>query len=896
MHGSMSRCLRTVVAGALALIACSQAAAATPAAWTVDDLILVEKASDWAVSPDGRHAAWSQSRVEKIDDEEKRVADIWLVEIAGGEPRQMTRAAASVGALAFSPDGRHLAFLSSRPFPPDRQPSEDEAMPQIWAIAVDGGEAFPVSALDRPVLQYGWLDDERLVAVAEESADAWESGRKEASDPTRIVDDAERTPPIRLFAVDLEGEVERLSTDRDWIDQLAVSPDGRRAVVTAQQSLSYAFDSRVPPKTFLIDLSTGEREELLADSSLLVVSPRWALDGSGFYFIDLRSNHPLYRTATVSELHFFDLEQGRAHALDLAWPAGLGGDYAVVEGGVIALLADGVRYRPARFDRASGERQDLEGTHVRNVEDWTVARDGRTMVYCSSSATGPPQCWSARLEGAKIVAERQITKLNPSYAEKPTGRVEVIRWRGARGDEVEGLLHFPLDGKDGERRPLVVDIHGGPASADRDRWDQSWSGPNILWRQRGAFVLQVNYHGSSGYGLEWVESIVGHYYDHPVADIEAGVDHLIDSGRVDPERLAVSGWSNGGILAADLITRTSRYDAAIVGAADVEWISDWANVDFGASFNNYYFGGPPWEATDAYIEASPFFRLGEVETPTLIHTGTEDRNVPPHQSWSLFRAMQQIGKAPARLALYPGEPHGLQRIAHQRRKLEEDLAWFDHYVFETRERLIEYPVVPEDSRLGALFVRQRAAADAQGRFGVVEDGVLIPETVLHQGLQLGRFEVTRAQYAAFSGVRVPALEANLPQVASAGEAQAYARWLSEKTGRGWRLPSLEESEKLKVETQGNVLDHWVGYTANPDDARRLAERLQQLEGPAPLLLPVGSFQPSGGVFDLDGNVAEWAIDAGGEARAVGPSAERSTDARQRGGVDPAYTGFRLITE
>ena len=109
----------------------------------------------------------------------------------------------------------------------------------------------------------------------------------------------------------------------------------------------------------------------------------------------------------------------------------------------------------------------------------------------------------------------------------------------------------------------------------------------------------------------------------------------------------------------------------------MEWISDWANVDFGASFDNYYFGASPLEDPELYIRKSPFFRLGEVTTPTIIYTGTEDRNVPPHQSWSLFRALQQLEKAPARLVLFPGEPHGLRKIAHQRRKVEEDMAWFN---------------------------------------------------------------------------------------------------------------------------------------------------------------------------------------------------------------------------
>ena len=344
---------------------------------------------------------------------------------------------------------------------------------------------------------------------------------------------------------------------------------------------------------------------------------------------------------------------------------GVGGDYAPIEGGVLVLLADGARYRPARIDRqgTGWRRTDLVGEHVSNLDELVASADGSWIAYEYSTSNVPEQWYGAALDGAQVEQVQKLTRLNPSFAAKTTGRTDVIRWEGALGEEVEGLLHFPLDWEEGRRYPLILDIHGGPTGVDRDTWDSDWHDPNILWRQRGAFVLQVNYHGSSNYGLDWVESIgEGKYYDLEVPDIEAGVDEVIRRGFVDPDRLASSGWSNGGILTAALITESRRYRAAIVGAADVEWFSDWANVDFGAAFDNYYFGGTPWEKPEVYLEKSPFFRLHEVTTPTLVHTGTADRNVPPHQSWSLFRVLQQVGKAPTKLLLYPGEPHSLQKV------------------------------------------------------------------------------------------------------------------------------------------------------------------------------------------------------------------------------------------
>ncbi len=701
-----------VLAVATLLLAATTPAAVTdPRAWTVDDLLLAESASSWALAPDGKLAVWVRTSVEKVDGEEKRVSNLWLTRLADGASWAMTRGNDMVAAPALSPDGTHIAFLSTRKLAGAKD--DELGKTQLWAIPVAGGEAFPVTRFDRDVAHFGWTGPATMVVAAQESPSEWERERKQRKDDATVVDDAENEPPVRLFRVKLEGGApERLTTNRDRIDALAVAPDGKLAVVTAQQSLSWEYDQRVPPQTFIVDLATGERKRLFADGTLLPQAVRWAWDGKGFYFVNPYSSHPRYRTATIAELYFFDLAALKTERVDLGWPRGLAHAYAPTPDGVIALLADGVRFRPARLTRtAKGwTRTDLTGVHVRATQGFELGRDGTTLVYLRSTATEPPQWYGARLDGARIVDEKKLTDLNRGWHGKPTGRVEVVRWKGARGDEVEGLLHYPLDWHEGERRPLVLAIHGGPAGADHDAWEESWAYPILLWRQRGAFVLQVNYHGSSDYGLEWVESIAGHYYELEVPDIETGVDEVVRRGLADPERLASAGWSNGAILTAALITTTTRYKAASIGAADVEWFSDWANVDFGASFDNYYFGGAPWEVPQVYMEKSPFFKLTGVTTPTIVYTGTEDRNVPPHESWSLFRALQQIGKAPVRFLTFPGEPHSLRTIAHQRRKVEEDLAWFDRYLFGK-------PAPGDERREGRLAADGAPAAGEGGPRG-----------------------------------------------------------------------------------------------------------------------------------------------------------------------------------
>jgi dipeptidyl aminopeptidase/acylaminoacyl peptidase len=204
-----------------------------------------------------------------------------------------------------------------------------------------------------------------------------------------------------------------------------------------------------------------------------------------------------------------------------------------------------------------------------------------------------------------------------------------------------------------------------------------------LFTQRGAFVLRPNYHGGNNYGLKWAESICcGKYYDLETPDINAGVDYLIAQGKVDPDRVATMGWSNGSILSTSLLVNyPERYKVASLGAGDIEWISDWGNVDFGQSFDAYYFGKSPLEDPELYIKKSPLFKLDKVKAPVLIFHGSADRNVPPAQSWTYFRALQYYDK-PVKFVVFPGEPHGPRKLTHQMRKVEEEIAWFDKYFFK----------------------------------------------------------------------------------------------------------------------------------------------------------------------------------------------------------------------
>ena len=868
--------------------------------WTVEDILLSESASQFRISPDGRWAVWVKSQMDKERGEQ--ASDLWLSSLTEKKELQLTRGTVTHASPRWSPDGHLISFLSTRPLP---KPKEELARSQLWLMNPWGGEPWHLTEFERGIRAYAWKDKDTIVLAAPEDPTHDERTRKEKKDTSQVVEDAPHEPPVRLFLLSVKDKkAKRLTHNADWIDLLEVSPDGQWGVTRHQRSLSYEFDQRIPPVTFLVNLATGEQKPLFTDGKIIPTVVEWARDSQGFYVVSVYSRHPRYRMATISLLYYYELSSSRLTPVNLGWERGLafsGGIQATADG-VLALLADGVRFKPARY-RQSGDtwtRAWVEGEHAGNLFSWMPGEDGRTLIYNHSTASKPTQWYRGRLDGGRIEDVAQLTELNPSFKDKPLYKTEVVRWKGARQEEVEGILYYPLNYEEGKRYPLVLEIHGGPVAADLDAWGTGWGAPKLLLTQKGAFVLEVNYHGSANYGLDWVESIgEGNYYDLEIPDIEASVDSLIGRGLADPAKLATMGWSNGSILSIELVTRNPRYQAASVGAGDVEWISDWANVDFGAAFDNYYFGASPLEDPELYIRKSPLFRMKNVKTPTLIFFGTEDRNVPPGQGWSHYRALQQLGQTEVRFILFPGEAHGLRKLPHQRRKVEEELAWFDRHLFGSYKAPNE--AFKEGSPLDVAL--KRAGIQKVGiRYGVLRAGKLIPEVVKHKGLELGRFEVTRAQFAAFDRTyHVEPGTENFPANGiSIQQAQAYCAWLSQLTGHIYRLATEDEVKALYESARGNenTLDYWAGYALNPDDADRLTLKAAELAGPAPLLREVGQFQGSGEddlVFDLGGNAAEWVIGADGKAKLMGGSADRPADpkAQPREAAD-TYRGFRIV--
>jgi dipeptidyl aminopeptidase/acylaminoacyl peptidase len=894
-------------------------AAAPPLAslsrWTVEDVVNQESASSWAFSPDGKTALWARSAPDKEKNE--HVSHLFRTDLDTLRQVQLTRGPDSASSPRWSPDGKLAAFLSSRPAPKGkslrapRRDEEDEekdsaSNAQIWLIDPFGGEPWQLTSGKRAVQMMAWVADDALIFAAQEDANRRELTLKDEKDDAQVVEDDANEPPVRLFKVEVEGKkVTRLTTNRDRIEALHVSPNGKWALAQHARSLRYTYDNKSRPVWMLHDLEKGTSRRALDEPGLNVAHIAWSPDSKGYYAAYRHSSKPRLDQAGVPILAYEPVTGG-VKKLDLPWPAGLAEPptslTALPDGSVVTLLGAGIRHVPARIAWKDGKAEvtRLKGEHVRTMFALHLSADGKRAVYQASTASTPPTWNVATLEEDRLTGPREMASLNAHLARLPKARTEAARWKGANGDEVEGMLYYPHGYQAGRRYPLVVQIHGGPASADLDAWDEHWAYPANLLCQRGAFVLKPNYHGSTGYGLKWLESIAdGNYCGPELEDIEKGVDVLISKGLVDPVKLALQGWSNGAILTNALITRTTRYKAAVSGAGTVEYVSDWSSCEFGEAFDRFYLGKSPLEDLELYRRKSPFHDLHRVRTATLILWGADDRVVHPQQGWALYRGLQQLGKAPVRFVQFPGEKHGLKKLSAQRRNLEESLAWLDRHLFGTEKPRLD--ALKYASPL-AWALKLRKASRVGKLYGEMVNGILTPETVPLEGMRVGRFEVTRAQYAAFDPKSpVPAGRENYPASnVTFGQAKAYCAWLSKVTGRRYRLPAVKESEKLhEGPSEGeNTLDAWAGHAVNPEDAQALRDKLREL-GEGALIKEVGLGRGTGEddlVFDLGGNVSEW-VEDGGEGKASGGSADTPADGKGRvAGASPAYRGFRVVRD
>lgn len=877
--------------------------------WTPEEIINTKYLSNPVFSPNGKLVVWTQRRGLKKED--KFVNDLYLARLdmkKDGKIRtfQLTTSDEDDYSPLFSADSEQLYFLSSR-----------EKGKVLWRLNLLGGEPEEVHKFENGIRSISWLKTGVMAFISDEGKSLYEIENEK--DDTNIVEDTAHWKDRRLYSFDIkEKEIDRLTSNRFRARQYATSDDGQYLVYEVIMSPDYGVDGNPKPQYFLKNLATDTETRIL-EGLQEPGSFQFTKSGSGFYFFATKSSNPEWNGAGINELYFYELNSNNYTKVALDWENGAS-DYWLAGDHVVAQLANGP-LREVAFYKKSGSswsKSDLDfgDSMDEHVTIMTVSEQGSKLVYNYSTASSLPEYYVANLgigkKGTTISGSEELTSLNDNLKKKPIAKSEIIYWTGANDEEVNGILYYPKGYEEGKKYPLILSIHGGPTGVDRDAWSERWSTYPQIYTDKGAFILKPNYHGSGSHNLEFIESIKGgNYYHLEQIDIYNGIQHLNAKGMIDMDKLGTMGWSNGAILTTWMTLKyPDMFKVAAPGAGDINWTSDYGTCQFGVTFDQSYFGGAPWDDTNGkhfnewYINNSPIFEIEKIKTPTIIFHGSEDRAVPRDQGWEYYRGLQQVGVAPVKFLWFPGQPHGLQKITHQLRKMKEEIKWIDKYLFEKEDERNE-SLKPE-SPLATQILLSKSKND-NGVFGTMAGGSLIPETVElgEDTIAVGRFEVTVAQYNTYKKGDYAPADANKPVTGlSESDIDGYLSWLSQLSGATHRLPNAEEAKKLhelgRKEAKGqNNLNYWAGYELTASDVASLERELDKVG--ESLMKDVGSHpaikvKEDLMIFDLGGNAAEAYLKGG---------ALSSYDYSAYDFVDPfdntsdtklENTGFRVVKE
>lgn len=629
---------------------------------TVDDALDMVDVGGAQISPDGEWVLYSQR---ELDWEENEYVTKWyMVPATGGEAFEYIGEEGG-SSFRFSPDGKYLALTRT----------VDEKR-QIFWMRTAGGEATQLTEHETSVGSFEWSDDAtKIFFSAEDKRPEDEHVMVDEEEDVVFVDEGpngqDRDYWSNLWVFDIETREETKVTDEEFIlGSFDVSPDATHVAFTAryQNRRNDAYKNEI----YVLDLATGEKKQLTDNNAPESVA-EWSPDGKMFTFSAADDQEWLNRN---SKIWLLDPMLGEHRLLSGKFEGSPSSAEWTPDGRYLLFSGQqGTDTNLFRMDIATGDFEqltDFEGSM--GVSSWSADRS--TYVYSFSDHDTPEDLWVGFLDGREPV---RLTHANPQIEKLQLADMRVVQWESQDGMEIEGLLHLPVGYQEGERVPVILNIHGGPAGVFSNSFRSSYH----VYAGLGYASLSPNVRGSSGYTDHLREGNtfargdgigLGDYQD-----LMTGVDMLIEEGIADPERMGVKGWSYGGILGGWTITQTDRFKAASIGAGVYDWTSE-----YGPGFNNdvrlWHIGGTPWDNPEAWRNQSALTHVANVTTPTLLIHGVNDTTDTEQQSMMFFAALKDIGKAPVRYIKFPREPHGFREPKHQRIRDIEEIKWMQQYV------------------------------------------------------------------------------------------------------------------------------------------------------------------------------------------------------------------------
>ncbi len=647
-------CLALLVA-----IATTPPASAQNTPFSAEKMWSLDRLGEPTISPDGKLSVVPVTRYNVADN--KGLTDLWLIPTPGGPARQLTSDAAADTSPTFSPDGKWIAFLSKR---------GDDKQNQVYVIAADGGEARRVTNVPTGAEVPRWFPDSRRLAFVtsiwtdlvrwedqgkrmKDREDGKMTGRVWTQAPIaywdHLLDDTER----HLYSIDINGgepvAITRLSgfqLAKQEVDAYSydISPDGDEVAFAANQD-----KTGVDPNYDIIVIpSCGCKppKNVTPDSPADDGEPRYSPDGKSLAFVQQR-------------IKFFYADRGRLMLLDRASgkTKGLTEDFDRTvthvswlpdSRALVASIDDAAALRVYRFNVAGGAPRAI--TTNPSFSGVAVSRAGSrpTAVALCQSFTEPPTLVRLDLTTGKPT---QLSTFNDAKLKDfAFGKVESVTYKGARNDDIQMWVVYPPGFDPTKKYPVYMLLHGGPHNGIADAVQWRWNAH--VFASWGYIVTWHNFHGSSGFGQAFTDSINPESMAMPYEDTLEAADWLMSKPFVDKDRMAAGGGSYGGYLAATLLGHPHPFKTLVAHAAVYNEFTQLGS-DFGAEKQRFY---NFWEKPENFAKVSPHTYAAYFKTPTLVIHNQLDQRVPVNHGIELFNILQTKG-IPSRLLYFPDENH-----------------------------------------------------------------------------------------------------------------------------------------------------------------------------------------------------------------------------------------------
>lgn len=648
--------------------------------WSPEFSMSIELPTQTSISPNGKYIAYVVREALTEGEKSEYLNHIWLAATDGAFNYQFTQGDKSCDSPQFSPDGKFLSFMSSR-----------SGKNQVYIMRINGGEAEKLSSTKNGVNSYKWSPDSKSIAftMTDPETDEEEKEKKEKRD---IIFTDKNFKNSHIYTITLnkadsgERKVKQITSGEFSVNGFDWSPDG----------LSIAF-SHQPEPTINSGFIESDISLVPSDSGEIVsLIKRPGVD-----------NNPVY--SPNGKLIAFESNGGKAEAVGLTdiWTVSRFGGISKKlqetpnrDANLIGWSTDGKNIFVSESIGTSSHLLSLSlkenlvtiismgnkvfsetntKTLVNSVgtrSSFSISSKAGATSFVYESNETPPQVFYSNISPFN---QKQVSNLNVNVEIPKVAKTELIKWKSSDGLEIEGLLTYPLNYVKGEKYPVILNVHGGPAGV----FQQNFSGrPSIYllqyFAEKGFAILRPNPRGSTGYGKEFRYANVLDWGYGDYEDLVSGVDEVIKMGIGDENNQFLMGWSYGGYMTSYMVTKTDRFKAASMGAGLPNLVSMTTTTDIPEYLVAHMGGKEFWEDYEAYEKHSAIYRIKNVKTPTQIIHGQNDFRVPFTQGQEFYVALKRLG-VPTEMIVLPRTPHGPREPKLQMAVSPLILEWFSHY-------------------------------------------------------------------------------------------------------------------------------------------------------------------------------------------------------------------------